>query len=236
MANSLIASGTNITLYDVTTTPFAQLTHAEGAPARKVIIEDQVAVPAIGFATAGNYVKLCRFPTFAKVKKVELFTDLSLIDGGTTGTTLVLNTGVMFSDGLYDGTPVGYRGLAPTTVGIGGSTTTPGTAVAINGTSCNYIFGTITAVTTTGAMPSSGSAALSQLFGGEITFNGTIATYGEPLAIDQNPLIDVFNFRDGQNKLIPSLGMFDIFVMASTGYKTVPAAAYNIFVRVEAMV
>src|SRR4029077_14917908 len=137
------ASGTQTTAYDVTN-PFQQLTQGEGAPGKLWQSEDIVAVPRTGFATAGNFVRLCRFPTQAMIKKVELFSDLSLVDGGGASTALVLSVGVIFSDSLIDGTPVQYQNQHPTTVGIAGGATTAGTTVAIGGASANYLFGTIT--------------------------------------------------------------------------------------------
>lgn len=232
MANVLKGTSTNITTYDVTN-PFQQLYQGEGAPGKLWGIEDFVAVPQTGFATAGNYVKLLRFPTNACVKSLEIFTDLSLIDGGTSSTALILGVGIMFSDSTIDGTPVNYQSLVPTTLGIAGGATTPGTAVAVNGASANLLYGSITAVTSSGAMPSTSPAALSLYFGGEVTFNGTIATYGNALTITETPLVELFNFRDGQGKLVPKLGYFDVFVMATHAYNTQPAQAYNIFGRMS---
>jgi len=229
------ASGVNVALYD-TLNPFAQLPTGAGAPAHLLRVEDQVAIPAVGFLTAGNFVRLCRFPSHACIKAVNLFSDKSLVDGGTSSSALVLSVGVVFSDSTVDGTPVTYQNQMPTTVGIGGGSTTPGTVVAIGGTNANYIFGTITALGSTGSFsggtvagPSTGSGTL---YGGDITFGGAIATYGEPLVLTQTPLVNLFNFRDGAGLLLPKLGMMDLIVVATTGYNTVPSAAYNLYATV----
>jgi hypothetical protein len=225
---------TNIALLNAL--PIVPLTTGEGAPGYVRMVEDTVAVGRTDFATAGYGVRLCRFPTNAKVKRVELFSDTSLVDGGTSSTALILGVGVIFSNSTIDGTPAAYQNLQPTTVGIGGGTTTAGTAVAVDGTSANFIFGSLTALTTSGAFPSYGLKAangLGQLFGGEITHNGTLATYGEPGTWTQKGLIELFNFRDAQNNLIRQAGFFDLLVIVTTGYNTQPAAGYNLYGRVE---
>lgn len=229
------AAGTNIALFD-TSNPFQQLTQGEGAPGKLWVSEDQVAIAATYFHATNDFVRLCRFPTQAIIKKVELFSDRSLVDGGGASSTLVFSIGVIFSDSTFDGTPTQYQNQHPTTVGIAGGATTPGTTVAIGGSNANYLFGTITAVAGTGSFsggtivgPSTGSSVL---YGGEITFGGAIATYGEPLTYTQNPLINYFNLRDGQNNPIPRAGFFDLIVQSSTATNTNPAAAYNLYGRV----
>ena len=234
MAFTQKAASVQIAAYD-TTNPFQQLTIGEGAPGRLWVIEDQVPIATTYFGSTNDYVRLCRFPSNAIIKKVELFTDVNLVDGGTSSTALVFSVGVIFSDSTLDGTPVAYQNMHPTTVGIGGGTTTAGTVVAIGGSSANYIFGTITAITSTGGFAtlagiSSGSTVF---YGGEITFGGTEATYGKPLSITQQPLINLFNFRDGQNNLIPKLGMMDLIVQSSHAVNTAPAAAYNMYGRIS---
>ena len=119
MAFTQKAASVQIAAYD-TTNPFQQLTIGEGAPGRLWVIEDSVAIATTYFAATNDYVRLCRFPSNAIIKKVELFTDLSLVDGGTSSTALVLSVGVIFSDSTIDGTPVAYQNMHPTTVGIGG--------------------------------------------------------------------------------------------------------------------
>ena len=236
MAYTQVASGTQTTALDLTN-PFQQLTIGQGAPAKLFRSEDLVAVPRTGFGTIDNFVRLCRFPSNAIIKKVSLFSDLSLVDGGTSSTALVLSVGVIFSDSTIDGTPLAYQNLQPTTVGIGGGSTTAGTAVAIGGSNANYIFGTITALSTTGSFSGGTKNGLSTgsgtLYGGDITFNGAIATYGNALTLTQTPLVQLFNFRDGQNNPITKLGMMDLIVVATTPYNTQPAAGYNLYATVD---
>lgn len=236
MAFTQKAAGTQIAAYD-TTNPFQQLTIGEGAPGRLWVIEDMVSIATTTFASTNDFVRLCRFPSNAIIKKVELFTDKSLVDGGSSSSALVLSVGVIFSDSTLDGTPLAYQNQHPTTVGIGGGTTTAGTTVAIGGSSANYIFGTITALSSTGSFSGGTvynlSTSSTVMYGGEITWGGSEATYGTPLAITQQPLINLFNLRDGQNNLIPKLGMMDLIVQASTAYNTAPSAKYNMYGRVS---
>ena len=143
MAYTQKAAGTNIALYDAT--PFVAITAAEGAPAKLKTIEDQVAIAQTGAGTQHNFWRLCRFPTKAIVKKVELFVDVTsgLVDGGTSSTALVFEVGVIFSDSTIDGTPANYQNLQPTTVGVTANTiggSTAGTVVAIGGSSCELDF------------------------------------------------------------------------------------------------
>src|ERR1700676_4111487 len=139
------AAGYNIGIFD-TLNPYVPNTAGEGAPGELNQVEDVVAVARTGAGTSGNFWRLCRFPTKAKVKKVELYVDLAsgTVDGGGAFSAIVFSVGVIFSDSTIDNAPVPYQNQQPTTVGIGGGTTTAGTTVAIGGTSANYIFGTIT--------------------------------------------------------------------------------------------
>ena len=228
-----LGSGINTTIYD--TLPYIAPSAGEGAPGVLRMQEDQVAVTRTAFGTAGNFVRLCRFPATAKIKKLELFTDLNAVDSNGGSSALVLQTGVVFSDSTIDGTPPNYQNLMPTTVGIGGGATTPGTAVAIGGSNANYLFGTQTVTAGTGLFTVVGANLLvinsNVLFGGEITFGGTIATYGEPLVWTQEPLTNLFNFRDGQGNLVDSLGYMDIIVVCNHAYGAQPAGAYNMYAR-----
>lgn len=227
------ASGINTTVYD--TSPYIAPSAGEGAPGYVKTQEDQVAVAQTGFGTAGNFYRFLRFPSTAKIKKLEIFSDLNAIDGGTSSSALTIAVGVIFSDSTTDGTPIPYQNMHPTTVGIAGGAITAGTVVAIGGASANYLFGTITANTSTGLIATANvnfmTSIASVLFGGEVTYGGAIATYGEPLAWTQGPLTTLFNFRDGQNNLIDSLGYMDIIMVCTHAYNTQPAAAYNLYGR-----
>jgi hypothetical protein len=221
MTAVLNTKSTNITTLD-TLNPFQALTTGEGAPARLWCVEDQVVLPTTFFSATNNYVRLCRFPTNAKIKKVVLLTDAAVDAAATTGAT-TFTVGVAFSDSTIDGTPANWAGLVPSTVGIGGGTTTAGTVVALPSTSgANVIFGTVTPPASTGPVPLT-----------DITFNGTEATYGDPLTISQTPLLKIFNLWDQVSKPLVSEGFFDLVILTTHAYTTVPTTSAKLYARVE---
>jgi hypothetical protein len=235
MTNYVVTTlGTNLTILDATPAtgyagqPLAQLSAGEGGPAQLKSVEDSVAIAQTGGGTAGHGYRLCRFPTNAKVKKVELFTDVSLVDGGTSSTALTFGVGVVFSDSTIDGTPVAYQNqwpILPTTPGTGTTAGTLATGFPTGTAAGNYIFGTVTANTTTGAFPQ-----------GDITFGAVqAATYSglTMLNLTQTPLVELFNFLDGRGYAMENLGYFDIFVVVTHAYNTQPAAAYNMYAKVS---
>lgn len=229
-----LASGINTTILDAAPAtgysgqPLTQLSAGEGGPGSLKSVEDQVAIPHTGGGTAGNAFRLCRFPSNAKVKNVALYTDLSLVDGGTSSTALVFSVGVVFSDSTSDGTPTAYQNqwpILPTTPGTGSTAGTLATYPWSGGTAAgNYIFGTVTANTTTGAFPP-----------GDITFGAVLAgTYSglTPLLLVQTPLVELFNFLDGRGYAMENLGYFDLLVVVTHAYNTQPSAGYNLFGKV----
>lgn len=228
------ASGTNTTILDAVPAtgyagqPLTQLSSGEGGPAHLKSVEDSVAIARTGGGTAGNFWRLCRFPTWAKVKKVELYTDLSLVDGGTSSTALTFGVGVVFSDSTSDGTPVAYQNQWPILPATPGTGSTAGTLAAgfPGGTAAgNYIFGTVTANTTTGAFPQ-----------GDTTFAAVLAgTYSglTMLNLTQTPLVELFNFLDGRGQAIENLGYFDLIVVCTHAYNAQPSAGYNLYAKVS---
>ena len=160
MTAVLNLKGTNVTLLDAT--PKSVLTVGEGAGAHLYRIEDQVSLPVTFFSATANYVRLCRFPTNAKIKKFTWFTDAAVDAAATTGAT-TLSIGVMFSDSTTDGTPVALQGLVPSTVGVvaNGGSTTAGTAVALPSTAnANDFFGAFTPSATTNPIPVTDSTSV----------------------------------------------------------------------------
>ena len=225
------AKGTVLTLLNATQ-PYVAQTAGEGGAANLKVMEDAVVSSATtDFGTAGDSERLLRFPTGAKVKRLEVFSNVSLIDAGTSSTALVIDVAVVFSNSGQDGTPAGYQNLQPTTVGIGGGTTTQGTTVAIYGTSAAVPFGTITANTTTGAIPSS-PISTGGMFGGEVTFGGVGSTYGTAFNITNKPLVTMFNFWDVNKNPIEDLGFFDLILGCHTAHYTAPASAITWYARI----
>jgi len=230
-------SGINTTILDAVPAtgyagqPLTQLSAGEGGPAGLKVVEDQVAIARTGGGTAGNSWRLCRFPANAKVKSVELFTDLTLVDSGTSSTALTFGVGVVFSDSTIDGTPVAYQNqwpILPTTPGTGSTAGTLAAGWPTGTAAGNYIFGTIVANTTTGAWPSTGP--LNQTFSAVLagTYSGLTA-----LLLTQTPLVELFNFLDGRGQPIENMGYFDLLVVCTHAYNGEPSAGYNLYGKVS---
>lgn len=211
-------NGTNIALLNVVT-PFSQLDAGAGRAARLKVVEDVLSLPTTFFSATANWGRLCRIPSNAKIKRVEVATDVA-IDAHATASTAAFKIGMVFSNSTNDGTPSSYQNLQPTTVGIGGGTTTPGTTVAINGSNANFLFGTVTAPAVSAAIPLT-----------DVTLKGVGATYGTALQITEQALVGLFNFRNAQKQVIPNLGYMDFLILSSAVYATVPGAAANLFLR-----
>ena len=221
MTAVLNIKGVNVTLADAS--PRLAVTQGEGAQARLMIIEDQISLPVTFFSATANYVRVCRFPTNAKIKRLTWFTDAAVDAAATTGAT-TLSIGVMFSDSTIDGTPVAQQGLVPSTVGVvaNGGSTTAGTTVALPSTAnANDFFGAFTPSATTNPIPLT-----------DATFGGA-ATYGTALYTTQTPLVSIFNFLDGQGNLQRNLGFFDLYFRSTHAYTTVPTTAANLYTRLE---
>jgi hypothetical protein len=203
--------GTNVAVLDTATPPFIQLTRGEGGPGRVQMVEDQVALTTAFVGATGNYARLCRFPTWAKIKRLRVFSDAPLDSNATQ--SLALNFGVTFSDSTINGTPSLYQGLIPTTVGIGGGSTTAGTTTSFASyTTPNDCFGTITQAGNNVAIPIT-----------DITWGGAIATYPRQSFV-QTPLVEIFNFLDGRSIPIEVLGYLDVYVYVKTIAATPHAA------------
>ncbi len=245
MAFTQKGSGYFTTIWD--TIPVLPPTAGEGAPSFLCEIEDSVAIAQTGAGTSGNFWRLCRFPVKAKIKKLDLYVDIAsgLVDGGGASTALVFSVGVAFSDSTIDGTPPSLQNQMPTTVGIGGGSTTPGTTVAIGGTSSNRLFGTVTAVAATGAFGTlQGVGTSSNLWGTDVTFGGG-TTYQNALigpsstlnttalALIDVPVLEIFNLQDGRGNVIKDEGFFDLIVIVNTIYNTQPGAGYNLYAKLQ---
>ncbi|MGB6325866.1 MAG: hypothetical protein WBG11_08845 [Methylocella sp.] len=156
---------------------------------------------------------------------MRVFSDAAL--DSNAAQTLALNFGVAFSDSLSDGTPVAIGALAvqgqiPTTVGIGGGQTTPGTTIpfsSYSGGDPNDCFGTITQNGDDAPIPLT-----------DITWNGAIANYPR-LAFIETPLVEQFNLWNSQGLPFTELGFFDVYAIVKTVAHT--AQAGNLIVCVE---
>src|SRR5271169_3274620 len=96
-AYSSIAKSTYLTVYDATPATgfvgFPRASSGEGGAAQLKTVEDIVAIGRNSFGTVNTYVRLCRFPTSAKVKAVELYTDIAAgtVDSGAGSAALVFS-------------------------------------------------------------------------------------------------------------------------------------------------
>ena len=181
--------------------PISMLTAGEGAPAEDRILTDTIAVTASGVTQIGSTYRLCRFPVYAKVKRLQV----SLSGGDTNAAaTLAYDVNVAFSDSLYDGTQQPLQSTIPTTA-LNGSVTT----IAVY-TAPNILFGSVKGANTTGL-----------LLQADETFNGNVAGWrfnGVNL-----PLWDYFGFINAQGIAQDPSGFFDILFRVSTAAAT-PAA------------
>ena len=187
------------------TQPLLYETAGEGVAGIYREVSDSIAVTAAGMASIGSSYRLCRFPTYARVKSVIV--DLGNVDSGAATATFDVN--VAFSDSPYDGTQTGFQSRIPTTA-LTGATTTIATYSAPN-----IIFGTVTAA-------NNGTKYNNQqIWAGSLTnwFPG-----GRDL-----PLWDFLGFTNAISGYAqdPS-GFFDILLYVSTAANTGHAASIGV--------
>jgi len=210
---------------DLDATPKKEATAGEGRGGFLKQVDDVIAIAATDLtatvSTAGSTIRLARFPTQAKVKKVTLGTDDSLDSNATA--SLAFEVGVSFSTAANDGTPAAYQGLSPS------STLTGVAPVAYNSASFNKIFGTLTNADapTTDVLPEGEitfGAITAKARAGEMggsnqwALTGGTYTYAASMA----PLWEFFGYVDGRGNPQDPGGYFDIFlrvtVVPATGH------------------
>lgn len=184
-----------------------------GAPGREVVVDDWVAVTAVGIGSSGSIYKLARFPTNAIIKSLVIASDVPIDSNATQ--TLAFKIGVLFSDSTTDGTPQAYQGLAPIT-------TANGAPAACTVASANNLFGTVTlAGATAGTQP-----AIART---DVTFNGTNATYSF-VNITSLHAYELFGYLAPQTGLVEDPGgSFEIYLTNSV--KAATGAAGNIYAK-----
>ncbi len=199
-------------------TPMVPNSAGQGAPGRRILVDDWCITTATGLQSTGSYYKLVRVPTGAIIKRVTIFSDKAL-DSKTTTPTLGLDFNLAWSDDLNDGTPTFLQGLVPQT-GTGATNTTFATY-----SSPNIIYGSLTVGTA--ANGGGGTAALGPT---EIVLNGSRTNY--PLAsIMQEPLWQIFNYIDGRGNLADPGAYMDLVAYVSTAAATGVVAV--IYAQVE---
>ena len=220
---------------DLDASPKKEATAGEGRPGFLRMVDDFVAVAVAILDTTitshnGSTLRMARFPTQAKVKKVEIATDAALDSNASQ--SLAFELGVGFSTAANDGTPAAYQGLFP-------SATLTGVApVAANSASFNAMFGTITQSGSNLAIPRMDVTfgVLTQAKGvgaviddAAVTNVLTGGTY--TLAASMAPMWEFFGYVDGRGNPQDPGGYFDIVWRASVVAATAHAA--NAYTRVE---
>lgn len=199
-------------------TPIVPNSSAQGAPGRRVVVDDFCATTVTGLQSTGSYYKLVRIPTGAIIKSVRVFSDKAL-DAKASAPTLGLDFNLAFSDSTDDGTPTYLQGLVPQT-GTGATTTTFATY-----SSPNIIFGTVAISTAAG-----GGGNTASLGPTELLLNGSRTNY--PLSsLIPEPLWQIFNYTDGRSNVADPGGYMDLVAYVSTAAAT--GAAATIYAQVE---
>ena len=93
----------SLSITNMDATPVIPVSTGEGKDAELRVVNDWVA-PLSGDSTSSTY-KLCRFPTYAKVKHVILYSTIATAGSG--------DLNVVFSDSTVDGTPANLQGTIP---------------------------------------------------------------------------------------------------------------------------
>ena len=195
------------TVTNLDATPVIVATSGEGASASMKKMDD-LASPTTNFTIYSTY-RLSRFPTTAKVKKVQMYQ--SGIDSAATTAAATLDINVAFSDSTVDGTQPALQGTIPSSIKDGTSyafvnNTGYSTAYSSSGTG-NKLFGATVACLNSGA----GQTL-------DLTFKNSFTP-----ANRLDDLWDVFGFVNSQGVAQDPGGFFDIFVVAAHGSSTVAA-------------
>ena len=198
----------SLNIVTLNTQPIQQLSAGEGAPGRVRVQDDYIAVTT-AMEAAGQYWRMCRIPTIAKVKSLVVGTDAAPDSNSTQ--QLALDFSVIFSDSKYDGTQSALQNGIPTTANTG-AVTLPSAY-----SSPNKLFGTLTLSGNNLAIP-----LTDILIQGGLVYNS--------LVIPETPLWELFGFVNGQGLPQDPGGFFDILVDVSTAAAT--AHACNMYMKV----
>jgi hypothetical protein len=212
-------------LTDADVQPILDRTAGEGAASDLKVIDDFVAVDAVGIADTGSTYTLLRFPTSAKVKRLEVLTD-GPIDSNATQ-QLAIDFNIAFSDSKYDGTQTALQAQAP-------AAAADGTTVVKTSANRNKLFGTITLSGNNKAIdlqeitfgilsahtPEGDTAAHQAVTGGTLAFADT-----------QKPLWKKYGFVNGRGDPQDPGGNFDLYVKVATAAAT--GAAANLYAKLE---
>lgn len=199
-------------------------------------VDDWVAVAAAGHSQFST-MRMLRFPTGAKVKSLQLFTDTPPDSNATQQLAFYID--VAFSDSTVDGTPAVYQAQIPTTVGVGAGNPSGTTAVAATVTAPkpgayttpNNLFGTLTMAGNNKPL-ATGNLLFTQFNTGLTTSTAGVGQGGYSAAqISNVPLWQVFGFVNGLGLPQDPGGFFDILLTVKTVAAT--AAAYTMYGKLE---
>lgn len=204
------------------TFPISAPSSGEGAQGVSKVISDVVTPTASGMATIGSIYRLCRFPSYAKIK--DFVIDLGGVDTNAAATAS-FDINVAWSDSLYDGTQQAFtanNGLTAFTALSIPKTGQNGTTTSATAYSApNKLFGSVTA--------SNAGAAKNRSF---YMFNGTYAAGGAgngPNAAwaymgPEYPMWQFFGFKNSSGQVQDPGGFFDILLYLGVAAAT-PASA-----------
>jgi hypothetical protein len=205
-------------------TPVVYATAGEGASGHVKRNTDSVAATT-NVAQYSTY-RLCRFPTNAKVKHVNLYTrGIDTTTGGNAG----MDVNIAFSDSTGDGTPQALQGTIPSSrrdgtayaYGTGATTTGYSTAYTSSATG-NKLFGVSLTFTTSAAAAG---------YARDITFGNTSTTAGTlgfRAADRDDDLWNVMGFTNSQGAAQDPGGFFDLFVVMSGAVGTAAAGTIGL--------
>jgi hypothetical protein len=186
-------------------TPIIVGTAGEGAPGAMKCASDYV-TSTTNVAQYSTY-RLCRFPTNAKVKRVNAYT--KGVD--TTTAPAGFDVNVAFSDSYTDGTRADYRATIPSSIhdgtsmayGLGATTTGYSTAYTSSGTG-NKLFGVSLTCGSAGAA-----------YTRDITFANSTSGVGFIPSYRDDDMWNVLGFQNSQGVAMDPGGFFDLFVVMS---------------------
>lgn len=213
MAKDTVSSN-SIQLLDALNPP-GVITAGQGGANYLYEIDDFATATAAGLGTAGSTYRMVRFPTGAKIKGFDFYTDQAIDTSATA--SLQLDFNIAFSDSTIDGTPVNLQGLVPTTANTGATTS------FTTYSSPNKMFGSAVTQPTANTTWAPTSYWLKGM-GATYTLN----------AISQQPLWQTFGFVDGGGRNCNPGGNFDmvayVVTIAGTGHAGNLGAKVSFFV------
>jgi len=181
----------------------------EWGPGSEQSIDGYCAVTAVGIATVASTYRLVRFPVEAKIKSVNIATDVAVDTNSTQ--TLAIDWNLAFSDSTVDGTSVANQGLILTTAGAGATTT------VASYSSPNKLWGTTTLSGNDKAIPITNVSFNGTNFTSTTLTNTLVVPY---IGYTNIPIWKLFTFVNAQGYEAQPNGFFDLLAYVSTAAAT----------------